>query len=465
MRTFATLVVGLTASLVSLTSCGPAPELDPNIGEAIARCTYVNGFSNDQECREYLGSEWTPEAIEENCASPMPGTDPGLVEWDQGCEKTAIRGQCFVDAGTVEAYTIVFPDLPGTSCSGLATGCGFAKGEYVPAEPCGGTNPPTPLDGADDPFKPFEKICVDPLPGETPGNGPKDQVCTWNAISGSTEPGRHFADYVSCEPVWLQRPYWPAPAEANTPEDDPRYDDAEWLAEYDWVTDQVEASACVCCHSTESSPPDGTSGWYIEAPGLWTDTLDNDAMAMMAGWIGSEAFGAFPPEENNGFDRSRTGMQSTDPDRMEAFWAGELARRGFGESDFVDHPPFGGPLADQLAFTPERCPDGIGVAADGTIHWQGGAARYVYVLDPLSRAPGVPPNLDLPDGTLWRLDVNWFDEPVASGLRYGSSPDGAFQAWPDDGTAPEALNKGFLYYLYVLEDIYRPLTRCLFEAE
>ena len=52
------------------------------------------------------------------------------------------------------------------------------------------------------------------------------------------------------------------------------------------------------------------------------------SLAMMAGWIDSTAFGAFDPADNNGFAREITGMPSTDPDRMKAYFEGELARQG-----------------------------------------------------------------------------------------------------------------------------------------
>ena len=104
------------------------------------------------------------------------------------------------------------------------------------------------------------------------------------------------------------------------------------------------------------------------------------------------------------------------------------------------------------------------MAADGTITWAGGDARYVYVLEADANPPGVPPNLDLPEGTVWRLDVDWTADPVASGLTYGDTLPDTWQRWPEDGSAPE-LMAGETYYLYVLADIYLPLTRCLFTAE
>ena len=451
-------------ALLFVTACSAPPAADPNIGDATASCVYINGFSNDLECKEYLGGAWTPEAIEDNCASPVPGSDPGTVNWGVGCDRGALLGMCVVDEGTVEAANIIFPGDDGADCGGLQVGCNFAGGEYVPSEVCGGEAIDAPSGTDREPFEPFEQICRDPLPGEPPGLGPKGQVCTWDSISASTEEGRHFADYVSCEPIYVQRPYWAATVEANTPDDDPRYDDAEWQAEYEWVTGQVESSACVCCHAAELSPEAGPSGWFLEAEGLWVDTLDDDGLAMMAGWIDSTAFGAFPAEINNGFAREITGMPSNDPTRMKAFLEGELARRGFTEADFAEDEPFGGPLADQLSYEPERCPEGVGVSADGTVSWTGGAARYVYVMRADAANPGVPPNLDLPEGTLWRLDVAPTSDPVSSPIQYGSTPDGAWQYHPAEG-APPALHEGFAYYLYVLQDIYAPITRCTFVAE
>lgn len=453
-----------TLSLALLASCGPAPEADPDIGDAIASCIYINGFSDKLECKEYLGSNWTDEAIRENCASPVPGTDPGAVEWGVGCDRTEILGVCEVDPGTVDSSNIVFLGSDAADCSGLQVGCNFAGGEYLPTDVCGGDYESSAPPPDREPFRPFDLVCKDPLPGEPPGDGPGGQVCTWEAISASTEEGRHFADYASCEPLYVQRPYWAARVEANTPEDDPRYSDPEWQEEFEWITGQIESSGCVCCHTTEFSPPQGPSGWYLEADGIWTDTIDDDGMAMMAGWIDSTAFGMFPPEDNNGFDRSITGTGSTDPLRMKAFFEGELARRGFVEGDFADERPFGGPLADQLEYVPSRCEGDVGVAADGTITWAGGGARYVYVMRADADNPGVPPNLDLPDGTFWRVDVRPDDPPISSGIRYGEVPDGARQNFPRQG-APAPLRPGFAYYLYVLQDIYAPITRCTFVAE
>jgi hypothetical protein len=439
------------------------PSEDPNIAEPLASCQYINGFSGQDECKEYLGSAWTPEAIAENCSVPVPGSDPGFVLEGVGCEKNPIRGQCFVDAGTVESLTIVFPSLPGEDCDGLSVGCFFAGGEWAPAAECGGVDP---VEGSFEPqvFVPFEQVCVDPLPGDPLGRGPKGQVCTWEGISAATEPGRSYSDYASCEPVLTQRPYYAAPTVPETAEDDPRYSDPDWQEEFAWATEQIDATACVCCHKEAASPEAGPSNWFIDSPGIWTDAFSNDGLAAMAGWIDSTAFGAFKAEDNNGFGRTHTAVPTTDTKRMALFFIGELERRGLSQQDFAEATPFGGPLYDQMIYEPSTCSDGLGVDADGRVHWAGGAARYVYVLEADSDSPGVPPNRDLPFGTVWKLDAASLDDNFDSGLRFGEVPEGGQQAWPESGLAAPVLESGSPYYLYVLMDVAAPLTRCLFVA-
>lgn len=454
------LLTPLVVSLVLLIGCGPPPATDPTIADPLGRCSYVNGFSDAVECREYYGSDWTAAAMADQCAAPVPGSDPGVLELDLGCDRGAILGECVIDEGTVAASVIVFPGDDPEQCGGLPMGCNFAGGVFVPSAVCGGVESLPPSDYV--PFEPPQKVCLDPLPGEPAGAGPDGQVCTWEAISASTEEGRHFTDYASCEPIYTQRPYWTADVTADTPADDPRYGDAAWQAEYSWITEQVEASACVCCHSSAVAPS-GPSGWFLEADGLWVDTLDDDGMAMLAGWIDSTAFGAYDPADNNGFAREITGLPSTDPLRTKAFFESELARRGRTESEFATAPAFGGPLADQLTYEPGACGEGIGVDAEGLLRWAGGPARYVYVLAADAENPGVPPNLDTPAGTVWRVDVPPASEALVSGLRYGAEPEGAVQVVPPVG-GPDPLLSGQAYYLYVLFDIAQPLTRCLFVA-
>ncbi|MEZ4392173.1 MAG: proteinase inhibitor, partial [Polyangiales bacterium] len=205
------------------------------------------------------------------------------------------------------------------------------------------------------------------------------------------------------------------------------------------------------------------SNWFIDAPGNWTDTFNDSGLALGAGWIDSRALGAYPPAENNGFDRINSGFPTTNPERMRAFFEAELMHRGRTRESFARAEPFGGPIYDQLVFRPSACAPGVGVDASGSITWTGGRARYLYVLDASAESPGVPPNLDLPTGTRWRVDVAPTDAPLASGVTYGQVPMGATQRFPATG-APVALSAGQTYYLYVLADVGIPLTRCLFTA-
>lgn len=441
-------------------------EVSKDVGPvALASCVYVNAFSQAAECKEYLGANWTLDGAADDCAAPGPGADPGELTEGASCDRTSYLAECVVDEDGPDAYTLVFPGEEGDSCDNLSLGCTFAGGDYRPSELCDSADDGQPGGGgAVTPFVPFEKICVDPIEGEPEGESADGKVCTWEAISGSTEEGRRFVDYASCEAVVTQRPYWAASVENNTASDDPRLSDPDWVEEYEWVTSQVESSSCVCCHS-EIHAPDGPSGWYLEADPIWTDTLDDDGMAMMAGWVDSTVFGSFDPEDNNGFDRSVAGIGTTDSDRMIAFWAGELARKGLYEEDFTDNEPFGGVLYDQLLYVPEACSGGVGIDAEGTITWTGGAARYIYVMEEGSDNPGVPPNLDKPVGTVWRFDMDHTKDGVQSGdVVFGQVPTNGTQIIPDTGMAP-SLEAGETYYLYVLRDIYQPLSRCTFTAQ
>ncbi len=457
--------------LIALVACdrAAAPEdsgAGGDSGEAsrAGRCDYVNPFSDGAECKDYVGTGWSDATAAADCATPMPGATAGTYTAGATCPRDSILGECFVADGSPEATILVFPGTDAGDCGGVELGCTFASGTFVPSSLCLGGGGDTGAPPAGSVFQPFARVCVDPLPGEPAGASDGGQVCTWEAISGATEEGRRYVDYASCEPVLTQRPYWPATVTSTTPSDDPRLSDTAWVAEYAWATEQVESTGCVCCHSSEAAPSSGPSGWYLEAGPIWLDTLDDDGLAVMAGWVDSSVFGAFPAADNNGFHRDTTGVPTTDPARMQAFLAGELARRGLGQADFTDTAPFGGPLYDQLIFTPSACPSGVGIDADGVIRWTGGGARYVYVLSEGSDAPGVPPNLDLPDGTVWRVDVPPDAAALGSGeVTYGTVPSGARQAFPETG-APASLEAGTTYYLYVLRDIYQPLARCLFTA-
>jgi len=302
--------------------------------------------------------------------------------------------------------------------------------------------------------------CREPLAGET-GLGPNGQVCAQVAVSGCTEPGKLFSNYASCDVVRTQRPFWPRPPAAEPRADDPRLNDADFMRELSWVTTQVEACGCVCCHDSNGNA--GQAGqWDIRRGPIWLDTLSDSGLALFVGLADSSVLGAYPPADNFGFDRTATGLPTTDTPRMKAFLEGELARRGISEEEAAAVPPFGGPIQANRVRKPGSCKEaGHGIAADGRVIFQGGLARYVYVLSLGSENPGVPPNLDLPVGTLWRLDVLASADALASGLVYGTTPPGSFQAFPEQAAAP-ALELGQSYQLTVLRDVGVPLANCIF---
>ncbi len=308
-------------------------------------------------------------------------------------------------------------------------------------------------------FIPAFLDCRAPLAGER-GEGPDGKVCTQVSIAGCTEPGKYFADYASCDVVRTQRPYYPSGPFAVPRADDPRLNDPAFMSELAWVTEQVRASGCVCCH--DSKVGGNAARWDISLGPIWTDTASDNALALFTGLADSSVLGAYPPAENHGFDREKTGLPSTDNARMRAYFVNELSRRGLSEADAQKVRPFGGPIYQNKIFEPKACEKGEGVAVDGRVSW--GAAytpRYVYVLEADAANPGVPPNMDLPEGTIWRLDALANAAPIETGLRYGETPKGSFQAFPERGPAPQ-LEQGKTYLLYVFYDVGIRITGCLF---
>jgi hypothetical protein len=307
-------------------------------------------------------------------------------------------------------------------------------------------------------FIPPFRDCRAPLPGATSANG---KVCTQVGLPGATEAGKYYPDYASCDVIRTQRPYWAADPAGVSRADDPRLQDAAFVKELAWVTEQARATACTCCHDSKQAK-DGPSQWAIDAGPIWTDTASDAAIALFAGLADSSIFGAFDPAQNNGFQRALTGLPSDDGPRMRAFFVAELERRGISAEKAASFPPFGGPLYSNMHAAPAACAKGEGIDANGLVTWDASTkARYVYVLEAGAQNPGVPPNFDRPAGTLWRLDVLASQSALASGVRYGTTPPGSFQSIPAAGRA-SALEPGKTYHLYALRDVAVVATNCLF---
>jgi hypothetical protein len=419
-------------------------------------CVYTNPFSKQEECREFHGSAWTEAEVAEECRAQSAEVEPGAC----GYEETL--GSCVLQGEPEKVVHVVMPGTDASLCSNQKLGCEvFAGGVFNAAGVCAESTGDTPENPNETPFQPPVLLCSDPLPGEPVGQSEGGKVCTWQMISGCTEEGRRFIDYASCDVVRTQRPYYPVPPGGDSKAPDPRLEDATYVADLAWVKSQVEAAACTCCHQN-SVTPEGASVWDIEAEGNWVNTFSSYGLAFAGGFIDSSLLGAYPASENNGFARETTGIPSTDPARMAAFFEKELAHRGVSVESFADWLPVPEAFYQQSIYEPLKCEAGVGVDADLTVRWAGGRARYVYVLEATAPNPGVPPNLDLPEGTLWRLDVLPDTQAVSSGeVVYGEVPSGMKQGFPLSGSPP-ALEPNKTYYIYASADVMLPITRCLF---
>ncbi|SMF18036.1 hypothetical protein [Pseudobacteriovorax antillogorgiicola] len=290
------------------------------------------------------------------------------------------------------------------------------------------------------------------------------EVCANVSISGATHPGYYFPDVAVCEDVKTQRPFWPLPVDTKTDPKDPRLQDKAFMKELAWVTNQTRSTACTCCH--DSSLGTSYAAWDISEPLIWTDQLTERGVAILAGELSSASSGVFKKEDNFGFDRRITGIPSTDPERMKAFFMNEFNRRGITQEMVDSYGDFGGFIFDRARNqVPTLCtPEEEGLLSNGTVAWSGGPARYVYILPALAPNPLVPPNSDTPEGTVWRLNVDHRAPALESGVTYGGIPQGSYQAVPVADQVAPPLVSGQVYRLYVLKDVLFPLTNCFFKA-
>jgi hypothetical protein len=283
-------------------------------------------------------------------------------------------------------------------------------------------------------------------------------LCVNASIAASTMEGRSFAADSDCNTVRTQRPFRPLPATTQGLPDDPRLQDAAFMQDLQWVKSQIFASACSCCHDTSAGRD--YAAWDISGPYVWTEQMTNRALAIMAGSLRTDLMGYYPPEENFGFDRSQTGAPTTDVSRMKAFFQRELDRRGVTAEDIAKMPSANGPFEAIQNQKPTFCAAGQGVDADGRINWGSIPARYVYVTRADALNPLTPPNRDLPEGTLWRLDVLPSRDAITS-ASYSVLAEGSRQGFPAQGS-PVALEEGESYRLYVTRDVLRPIVNCTF---
>ena len=119
--------------------------------------------------------------------------------------------------------------------------------------------------------------------------------------------------------------------------------------------------------------------------------------------------------------------------------------------------PLGGWLLDNQNDPGRDCiTDFERVDQDGTLYWANSDVRYIYVMEVGTDNPGLPPSYDLPESTVWRIDVKHTAAPLKSGaVQYGVIPDGAEQIFPTAG-AP-AVEVGKEYRLWLLTDMGLPV--------
>lgn len=441
--------------LCLLVACGGTPTEEPDtpdstdsqVDTVVYSCAYAFPFAvGGVECRDYVEG-WTEATASDNCA----GLQDATFSTDPCATDQPLLGRCRVEAEPGAFYESLAVGDDVDTCADSERGCEvFGGGTFLPSEIC-----------ADEPDVDFDQggttIFVQPTLECATDN---DSASVWQSISGCAPEGYAFDDLASCDPVRSQRGYYPVPTDAyETPEDDPIRSDADFLAELEWVTGQVEACGCVCCHSSERTPQ-GPSNWYIEDGDIWTDGFFPSGLAMAAGWTDSQLLGAYPPEDNNGFSRP-DGIPTDDVARMRAFFDAEARRRGLTPEQFEDVPPGPAIFYNQFLYEPEACQEGNGIDEDGRIIWVGGSARYVYVLEADAENPLSPPNYDEPEGTLWLIEVPWTEDPMTSGIPYGEVTAPARQRVPESG-APPALTPGGTYYLHTQRDVGDPIARCLF---
>ena len=448
------------AALLFLCACPPASKAPTLSDKVVGHCEYTGPFSKLSECKDYLGA-WTFENGQKDCVDMQGTFEGGTV-----CAPTFMLGVCLLAAKPEQNRTYIVSNNTG-KCGSARTGCEvFGGGYWEPSSLCGGAN--DELVVLENAYVEPKQVCLTPAAGEPGGHSANGQVCVWEGIHGATEEGRSFRADANCDNSRSGRPYYPKDADPRYAMPDERRADAAYLAEEAWVKSQINAAACVCCHA--SVAPRGASIFDIDREGSLANQLTNRGIAHGSGLVNSIPLGAFPAAKNNGFSKSdlehpdHSIFLTTDPPRMQRFWQRELEHRGLTAADFVGVPDGFGPLSEQYYFEPEACTGTEGIAADGTITWGRGRARYVYVMAPGSRSPTVFPNLDMPEGVAWRLDVPATGAPLVSGsVKYGQVTEGLSQRFPATG-APAALISGQQYFLYVSADQVQPITRCLFTA-
>jgi hypothetical protein len=290
-----------------------------------------------------------------------------------------------------------------------------------------------------------EEICVDAA-----ASASGEAFCFLNGMLNNVPDGEKFLDHGNCLDVRTMGtvshrvPRFPDYC-------DSRLDDAEYVADVQWVTAQLETSGCTCCHNSKS----GYSTVFDFGVGdAWVSTLSNNAVLLAAGLAGEGSFVTVAPEDNHGFAAAGNVFVSQDPERMRKFFLDEVDHRELGQEHIDEANAFYGAVpnfADIMNEAPEPCPDGVGVDATGLIHWgELEGVRFVNIMQGDGLNPSIPP-LDAPTGTLWRLEADGPSEAMSTGtVHYADAGlEGYTQRFPRDAsTAPDALVDANSYRIF-----------------
>ena len=282
----------------------------------------------------------------------------------------------------------------------------------------------------------------------------EETVCVWNSPSAAAPEGINFSEIGSCDHVFTQAPSWFVHPERTYQTDVTLLDDDAYRAELLWAQQEFRSSGCSCCHSSQAGSNYGTA-FDSDAPEVWTDTISNARLFLLSGEIeGHREFGAYEPSENHGASSFDVMIPSSDPQRLRAFFLSEFERRG-GTQDDKDHAQeqvttfFG-----RKKVAPRDCIDPFEGLIDGKLTWNSErGARQIYVQELGSEAPGFPPNLDKPEGTVWAIRVPYTEDAIAPGtVTLGELPVGAVQLEPQDGSVP-VFESGNQYRIYITPDV------------
>jgi hypothetical protein len=309
----------------------------------------------------------------------------------------------------------------------------------------------------DEPFVRAEKTCVDPATVDVPADAVLEngQLCFWDFFSGTVPEGMNFGDVSDCRNSFTQGPPWFAEPERVYESPNSLADDEAWATEAGWVAQQIRSSGCACCHAS-SSGSGNTSGFDVDAPGVWTDSMQSFQLPMSAGEQEYHRyFGRFEAADNHGFARIDTLWPSTDPERLRAFFLSEFERRdGDPNLDYqLSQNRFDALFGVVVQPTPDCAEQFEGIDGDGVVYWNGDdEVRQVWVMEPDAETPAFPPTTDLPPGTLWAVYQDPAESPWASGtVTVGQTPAGATQQIA--GADAFQLVDGQTYKVYATVDV------------